>query len=254
MPRSAASFSAFYPQIRSTDIPVAASGVLNAWSGILQPFANDETARMFLRSMEDGKRVEIDEGAVFPRSSMRRHWADPLLVEMNQLCRVMILESPAPAHPRAYLLDPSYDAAFLRFNNHPHPRWDQALEIDGKLFVGLCLYSAAEFAYLPNVEKSAQFLDQVSLWVGRHLIWLKTRRLYCNTSSGRSETYVPGPGEQIGWPVGRGEYWEGIWSGPRARSTTAAQHFANIQPAHECWCGSGISYSQCHRPREQQVA
>jgi hypothetical protein len=250
MPHLAASFSASYPKIRSVEIPETAPGIMKAWGGIVQPFSNDETARRFLRAMEDEKPVNICDGEVIPVESNRRHWADPLLVGMNQLCRVMVLEPTAPAHPHAYLLDPAYDLAFLRANRHPHSRWDRAIKIDGRQMIGLCIYSAAEFIYLPNVEKSTQFMDQLLLYVARHLIWLRTRRLYRMVNGAETEVYVPRPGERIDQVVQHSEFWKGLWVGRFARFTTPAGHFANIRPEQECWCGSGIPYGLCHRPKE----
>jgi hypothetical protein len=103
------------------------------------------------------------------------------------------------------------------------------------------------------LERSAQFIDQVSLWVARHLIWLRTRRLYRNSLGGISEIFVPMPGEPVGYASPSGQFWRGHWAGPRARATTAAEHVRSISPNTECWCGSGTNYGGCHRPREAAV-
>ena len=166
---------------------------------------------------------------------------------MNQVCRVMVVEMPGRLHPCAYLLDPAYDLVFLGINDHPHPRMDQTILYDGRMLAGLCIYSAAEFEYTGG-DRHTQFMDQVLLWIGRHLIWLRTRRLYRRSTG--AELYVPRPGESIGRMVFPDECWRGTWVGPRARSTTRAEHVAHIPPAEECWCGSGSPYSDCHRPIE----
>lgn len=242
-----APLSPFYPSIVPTEVPTGLGSYRAAWGGSLQPFITDQAAHLTVRALAAGKKINISDGNLLPDWVGPTHWAEPLLVNMTQVCEILILQPPKPAHPRAYLLNPAYDITFLRSNDHPHPRGDQSIQWKSRTLVGLCVYSASEFRYIDSIDRGTQFLDQTLLWVARHLIWLKTRRLYRHAPTGETLVRTPFPGEAFTCPLTRGEFWRGEWFGPRARATTAADHVATIDPVEECWCGSGRKYQACHR-------
>ena len=151
VPPSGAPLTPDYPAfIPSTLIPVP-----EGWTclvGALTPFESDQAACSFVRSLDNGSSVKVSERGVQADVGSQQLWCEPLLIGMAVKCDVVLLVPPTPAHPRAYLLSPPYDSAFFRINDHPHPRWDLAIHIEGRTFPAMCVYSAAEFHY--NARKN----------------------------------------------------------------------------------------------------
>ncbi|MFC5864260.1 SEC-C metal-binding domain-containing protein [Acidicapsa dinghuensis] len=192
---------------------------------------------------------------------MKAHWADPLLVNMTVRCRLLILIQPLPAHPRAYLLDPLFAEHYGLV--HPHPRYDQLIEYEGKRIPGLCIYSASEFEYDPRRDDISKFLNQLTIYTARHLVWLRTRQLFRGFPPNGVLLRVLLPGETLindmpsvvfaGDPrrMIMLDYWSGYWPGPTARAFNPATHLKFIGPNQQCWCGSGSTYKSCHRPLDK---
>jgi hypothetical protein len=61
-------------------------------------------------------------------------------------------------------------------------------------------------------------LDYVAIYLAKHLVWVRT-----------------------------GGNHGGRWIGPQA-SHAPHDLIAEINPAGECWCGSGTAYRDCHLP------
>jgi hypothetical protein len=258
----AASISIHYREFRSVGVP-ANSSALAAWEGTIQPFTNDAAAKTFLRLIEADMPFGISEGTIVCQedSSVRsEHRLAKFLVNMTDRCRLLILSFAPPIHPRAYLLSPEFSDAFL--STHPHPRGDLQIIIGKRGLAALCIYSAAEFKYSGEVNRTVEFLDQASAYVARHLIWLRTRQLYRLTASGRELIYSPKPGEMIvdnevgirnaviaSKTVPERRFWDGYWPGKEAKAGPK-DHVRSLMPDGECWCGSGKSYRNCHRTIE----
>jgi hypothetical protein len=164
-------------------------------------------------------------------------------------------------HPVAFSLRP--EISWYRFPGHPHLRIDIPLQYGGRTLHGLCVYSAADFAYGRDVPRIVQFADQVSGYLARHLVWERTRRL--EDFAGRI-LYQPKPGELIldtepqmqpreslpflKHPKRHPErLWRGHWLGKSAPAGPQL-HLATIRPSQECWCGSGKRYKLCHLESE----
>jgi hypothetical protein len=261
----AASISTHYPQFHPVNVPVG-SLALAGWEGIIQPFTSDAAAKAFLRLVEADMPFRISEGTVMCEKGIAvgtQHWADPLLVNMADTCRLLVLSFAHPIHPRAYLLSPEFSSACLSF--HPHPRGDLEIVVGKQRLAGLCIYSAAEFTFSGEVDRLVEYLDQASIWVARHLIWLRTRRLYRITASGPKLIYSPKSGEMIAdTEVGirnaaiasinppERRFWNGHWPGKVAR-IAGGDHLRLLRPNGECWCGSGQSYAVCHHPIEASI-
>jgi hypothetical protein len=265
MPSVAASISIHYPKFVRTDLP-SGSAASSAWEGIIQPFMREADAKTFLHLIEQDKPFGVSEGTIICEedSSMPGgHWADPYLVDMDTKFRVLVLSFDPPVHPRAYLLSPEFSSAFL--SHHPHSRGDLEILFRDRRLAGLCVYSAAEFRFPGLVERIVEYLDQVSAWIGRHLIWLRTRRLYRLAPGGPELVYSPRPGEMVvDTEVGVRNaaiasivprercFWNGYWPGKSARAT-GKDHLRLLDPSGECWCGSGSAYAACHRPTEELI-
>lgn len=253
-------FTAFY----QVEVPPGTSAA-RAWRGTLQPYRSDDDARNLLVAIEMGSSISCDQG--FLSSSVENsgptaaHWARPFLVSMTQQFEVLLLERALPMHPVVFSLRP--EISWYRFPGHPHLRVDISLPYAGRTLHGLCVYSAADFTYARNVPRIVQFADQVAAYLGRHLVWERTRRL--EDFSGRV-LYQPHAGEPIidtqpqmqpreslpflkhprRYPE---RVWRGHWPGQSAPAG-APLHLATIRPSQECWCGSGQAYKLCHRASE----
>ena len=112
------------------------------------------------------------------------------------------------------------------------------------------------------VPRLVEFVDQTATYLAKHVIWLRTRRLY-DTATG-ALLYAPQPGEIIIDTETRDlnhvpgvckesrqshRIWLGYWPGTTA-TMGPVDHTRAIQPESPCWCGSGAKYGSCHRPRE----
>jgi hypothetical protein len=258
----AASIAVNYPQFRSVSVH-ADTKAHAAWEGTIQPFTSDNAARMFLRSMEADVRLGVSEGTLLcgDKAPNDFHWADPFLLGIAERCRVLVLSFAPPVHARSYLLNPEFSRAFLSY--HPHPRADLEIRLDKRTLSGLCVYSAAEFNFGGEVDLIVEYLDQASLFVARHLIWLRTRRLHRFVGGKRQLIYSPKPGELIvdtevgirnavmaSVKIPEPQFWDGYWPGRVARAS-GREHLSFIKPDKECWCGSGQPYGSCHRPVEE---
>lgn len=261
----AASIDTHYPQFSSVGVPTG-SAALSAWEGVIRPFTSDADARRFLHLVEADMPFGISAGTiVFGEDSVpnNRHWVDPLLVNMTDKCRLLVLSFAAPVHPRSYLLSPEFSSAFLSF--HPHPRGDLEIVVGKRRLAGLCVYSAAEFSFTGEVDRIVEYLDQASIWVARHLIWLRTRKLYRLAADGPRLIYSPKPGEMIldnevgirnaaiaSIHLPERRFWNGYWPG-RVAKVAGDDHLRRLSPGRECWCGSGQTYAACHRPIEASL-
>ena len=165
--------------------------------------------------------------------------------------------------PRAYLLNPRFQPYFADTTVHPHPRGDHTIIYERRLLPGLCVFSSAELTFRDDVNFYTQFLDQLTQYVAKHLIWLRTRRLCRWNGKDITVLHQPAPGEVIpeqapsprwvhlaGGPVRVIDFWSGYWPGKAARAGTPREHIRLIKPSQRCWCGLNKAYGECHRPLE----
>jgi hypothetical protein len=255
-PADPAPLSLLYPQFERAEVP-AGIETTGAWIGELQPFSSDDCARAFLENVESDRPVWISGGKIREERPRQRHWANPHLVAMALPCRALVLLQQGPSHPRSFLLSPAFPEHYSLI--HPHPRFDQTIEFEGRKFPGLCIYSAAEFQFDVDDNPIDQYLDQLTIYLAKHLIWLRTRELVRGIPPCGQVVRSLQPREELrdDKPVriasGRGEvweYWRGYWPGRSAASFNPQTHLANIVPDQECWCGKGLEYKACHRAKE----
>jgi hypothetical protein len=252
----------YYPGFSPVEVPSGTSA-RRAWIGSMQPFANDESARLVLRALDENRAVQIDRGTVHTISySDVSHRLENLLTTMQVSFQLLLLEFAPPAHPRIYGLKPRI--SWHVFPAHPHLRGDQRIEHNGARLPALCVYSAADFRYLKEIPPPVQLLDQTATFLAKHLIWIRTRRLF-DIDTGRL-IYAPPAGDRIldleprlednvptvSRSVRRAtRVWRGYWPGDTAPAGAPA-HFATIRPNSECWCGRGLPYRDCHLPYEKR--
>jgi hypothetical protein len=262
VPPSAALEIPDYPQFKQVLVP-AGSGATCAWEGVIQPFEDDTAGRRFLSCIEAGLPFDVIAGTIIARpSSTTRHWAEPWLVEMGVRFRLLVLEFSGARHPRAYALQPEISRSSHPL--HPHLRTDLVITVGRRELPALCIYSGAAFSFSPEWPRIVQFLDQTTAYIGRHIIWLRTRIKIPEYFGGAF--YVPPPGELIFDQMpcvetdriasvrsNRFAPWFGYWPGPVAPSGSS-EHLRTIRPSQECWCCSGRKYGECHRPVDRKIA
>ena len=245
-----------YPQFVEVIAPLAtlretAMQAERAWQGLLQPFANDEDAKLVLRALAADQAVDVSSGWITAPSGthlMRPHNDEFRMQNCAIAFDVLVLDFPAPAHPWAFSLAPIISN--LKYPSHPHLRSDRTLTLHSRVLHGMCVYSAAEFQYDPALPRLPQFLHQVSIYLAKHVIWLKTLRLV-NLDTGAlvhdglnlRTLYQNIPVNSI-WqkhPQVK-TYWNGLWPGKTAK---AGKDHLSLDPEGECWCGTGLTYKQC---------
>ncbi len=250
-----------YPQFVPAEPPPDGSTV-SAWRGVLQPFEDDAAARLILCDIERERTLWVSAGLIRSSASSEQHWAHPLLTGMDVACEVMVCLQEN-AMPRGYLLSPRFQPYFAYTVVHPHPRGDQMILHEGRLLPGLCVFSSAELKFRDDINFYTQFLDQLTQYVAKHLIWLRTRRLCRLNGSDVTVLHQPAPGESIPerspiaslvqLPSGSVrviDFWSGYWPGKAARAGTPREHVRQIKPSQRCWCGLNKTYGECHRSLE----
>lgn len=252
----------FYPAFYEAE-PPRNSLASKCWRGTIQPFPDDDAARTLLRHLDRDVPVAIAQGtlaATANANSIPTHPLEPMLANMTVKFSTLILDYDNGQHPRSFCLTPRISS--VAFPGHPHLRLDHTIEHLGHELTALCIYSAAEFKYTAGLPKIVQYLDQTAIFLAKHLIWMRTRRLY-EAATGKL-LYAP-PARQLVIdtepPVARYVYgisrefkrsariWQGCWPGTPA-ACGVREHTEMINRVTECWCGSGKLYGVCHRPLE----
>jgi len=262
-PLEAAPLAVHYPQFTQENVPPQ-SRAITAWKGILRPFPNDTTAREVLRRLDANKPFDICAGTILADQestlSLSRHWAEPRLVDMEITFTMIVLEYAGSEHPRAFAITPQISRHM--FPCHPY-LLDGITALFGRhQLPALCVYSGAHYRYVGTVPRIVEFLDQVTTYLARHMIWRRTRCLFEASGTGVNMIYMPRPGEPIMDNEPRLKtdlvansqsrslrFWDGYWPGVVAPQTPS-EHIRTISPEQECWCCRGKPYGECCRPRD----
>lgn len=250
-----------YPQFLEVGAPLAMlRGVEiqseRAWQGFIQPFVGDADARLVLRALAANKAVDVAAGRITAPREIQEDKAHDEEFRMNNCSTVfdiLVLEFPALAHPWAFSLSPVISER--KFPSHPHLRRDRTLVLPSMELTGMCIYSAAEFQYDLMLPKIPQFLHQVSIYLAKHVIWMKTQRLL-NAQTGAmvhdgldlDTLYKNLPVNSIWlkYPEVK-TIWSGFWPGKVAKS---GRNHLSLDPERECWCGKGLVYRRCCQAEE----
>ena len=258
-----------YPQFTATIVPGplrlatnSVSGLIveqmtpaRVWQGIIVPFETDADARLALRILAVDGAIPVHGGTLRPsaRTHLAKHPAEFRLTATDLAFDVLVVEFDAPAHPWAFSLSPSIFQPYPGY--HPHLRMDRSLCLPSKELHALCVYSSAEFAFDLSRAIVPQFIDQVAIFLAKHVIWLRTLRLFgmdgvmIHDGIDMSTLMSTLPAESV-WsivPAARNE-WMGLWPGSSALS--GAAHLS-LDTERECWCGKGKLYKDCHLPLER---
>lgn len=269
-----------YPQFSPTD-PPDSSGAVRAWKGIIRPFPSVAELGPIIADLEQGRIVDIEVGGGLVHSNQcTSHHGTPVflsrLVRMQEDFSVVVLEFNYGKHRQAYCLSPEISRRTLPW--HPHLR-DDLPGWFGRWLPAICPYRSDEVSISPGVDGMVKYLDYVSIYLAKHLIWLRTADFKCKTD-GYHPRIVYTPPNGMGWlhgvngiHVGKELYdtrytsteitrilassinggavhgWEGIWVGDSAPHDLPT-YVATILPASQCHCGSGKRYAACHRKED----
>ena len=174
----------------------AGTSASRAWFGQVRPFKNDDDARKLLRLLDRDTPVDIDQGTLIPPTNspdFPLHRLEPALVSTGIAFSLVVLDYHGKQHPEAFSVTPCIDQ--IAHPRHPHLRLDRVISHGGRTIPALCVYSAAEYRYSATVPRLVEFVDQAATYLAKHVIWLRTRRLY-DAATG-ALLYAPQPGEII---------------------------------------------------------
>lgn len=242
-----------YPQFFETSIPVR-SGATRAYRGYIRPFSDDATAWKVLRALVAEQPLQVSEGRLdSDAAGLPEHELEAYLRCMAEPCTVVVLEFPGKQHPRAYLVNPLPHA---RESNNHHTWWHETVLIDGISTPQICVYSANQFTYDPTEERLPQFLNQVSTYLAKHLIFLRTRMLHLRKKDGTlGKVNTRKPWQPINPNLlmySKKSYLYGTWVGPVAVHGPK-EHLLADDPDGECYCNSGAAYRDCHMAGHQSL-
>jgi hypothetical protein len=255
-----------YPQFTLTDIPgplrlasrtPAGQSIIieevtptTVWQGIIAPFNTDENAKLALRLLAVDHAIPVYGGTLYPGPNTQRikpHPEEPRLHGTDLVFDVLVTEFEAPAHPWAFSLSPPIFQS--RRRNHPHLRSDRTLQLPSTELHAFCVYSSAEFTFDPQRSLLPQFLDQVAIFLAKHVIWLKTQRLFTPTGAIIHDgidmsTVLSTIPADAAWSIvpPTPTHWEGLWPGS---SAVNGMNHLSLDPEKECWCGKGKLYKDC---------
>ena len=226
------------------------------WQGLITPFEMDEDARLALRMLAADRAISVHGGSLHPGPEahlMQPHPAESRLIGTDVVFDVLVTEFEAPAHPWAFSLSPAIFQRPQKF--HPHLRSDRSLRLPSRELHAFCVYSSAEFAFDSHRPLLPHFLNLVAIFLAKHVIWLKTQRLFgpngimVHDGVDMSTVMSTVPSDAI-WRIVplTPTRWIGFWPGSSA--VNGVDHLS-LNPEGECWCGKGKLYKDCCLPWER---
>lgn len=234
-----------------------------AWCGVVAPFDTASDVVTIYSDLKQDRTVNVQAGHLRHIGAAGPTDQDPnirYLVDTRIEFRLLILEYANGRHPEAYCVTP--EISRQRFPLHPHLRDDLSVLWEGRYLQALCTDYAPDLLCTSVVD----LLDYTAIFLAKHLIWLRTRRLV-DRAQGRVIA-IPEVGQEIldvEGPYRGPEYnaqsaplrnsfpypfqerygWDGFWPG----SVAPHDHAANLRLRDDatCCCGSGRPYSGCHK-------
>lgn len=261
-----AGFPAFphFPQFEEVDVPQnvflierTVAGVpvktrvtpVRAWQGLITPLPDDDGACNVVRALVADADVKVDGGHVvaLDNPELRPIRAETRMRETGLSFDVLVLEFDPPSHPWVFSLSPAIRQRPER--HHPHLRSDRIVELPSRTVHGFCVYSSAEFKFDESSPAMEQFLAQVSIFLAKHVVWLKTLGVVnakgevIHDGLSLETLYSSVPASNL-WQRNPEEraIWLGFWPGTSAENGEA---HLRLDPEKECWCGKGKLYKNC---------
>lgn len=253
----------FYPDFVEIQTPPD-SGAERAFLGMIRPFDDQSDVLQICADLRSDRMVEVQTGRLrhggdCPGPHLA-HPTDAWMINMKIEFEVLALQFSGGRQPQAYAVAP--EVSRQRFPLHPHLRDDLDIFWRGRYCQSLCSYFAPDEVCQSLVD----LLDFTSIFLAKHLMWEKTRRLIDRRSgqilrapapgAAISDTTEPRLGTEYSvhaapvlnrfvFPGARQIGWAGIWPG------SAAPHDPDsnlaLPPDSLCPCGSGRKYESCHR-------
>lgn len=197
-----------YPQFAVVQ-PRPGSGSIHAWEGIIQPFPDDRELGPVFQHLEAEADVIVRAGRLLHDPECSQLHNQPAYIDhlgrTDCSFRILILAFPPKRHPQAFAILPVISRRV--FPRHPHLYGD-----------ALCPYIASDGVWVWGEHTVTDFLDYVSIWLAKHLVWEQTGA--CNG---------------------------GIWIGPYAPHEPH-ELLGYVRRNDECPCNSGRKYKRCCRP------
>lgn len=270
----------WYPGFEIVD-PPRGSDAIRALRGTVVPFPDNSELGKIVQDLERDATVSIDVRGALTHDENCGFVHLQLdfvkrLVNMTTAFDILVLEYNDGRHRQTYCLRP--EISFRTFPTHPHMRFDQQIWLDRPI-QALCPYRSDE----TNPDDLTTYLDYVAIFLGKHLIWVRTLELKCYWETSVSKTIFtpsPNPGHFTPPMLPRPHYsatsqtlrqpgatgnlefvvgqefihrWEGVWLGPSAPHDPETL-LQTVSPHDECVCGSGRRYGSCCRPTHFAVS
>jgi hypothetical protein len=253
---------AHYPQFARVSVPEF-SQAKTAWCGTVLPFDAASNVVSIYSDLKRDRIVNVQAGGLRHIGALGPTDQDPnvrYLIDMQIEFRLMVLDYANGRHPDAYCVKP--EISRQRFPLHPHLRDDLSIPVGGRYIQALCTDYAPDLLCTSIVD----LLDYAAIFLAKHVIWLRTRRLI-DRAQGRVIA-VPGVGQEIldiegphrgpeynaqsaplrnsfPYPLQERYGWDGFWPGGVAPHDPAAN--LRLPDNSTCCCGSGRQYSRCHK-------
>lgn len=258
----------FYLQFLETPVPPH-SAAEQAFLGTIQPFDESSDLLRICRDLREDRVVDIQAGHLRHHQNCSGHHAgspdDVRLVGMHTRFTILALRFSQGRHSQAYALTP--EISRQRFPLHPHLRDDLDLFFRGRYRQSLCTYFAPDGVCQSMVD----FLDFVSIFLAKHLMWERTLKLADRATS--MTLFQPEPGAPVidstlprlgpeysarnapflihmHHPETRRFGWRGAWPGSAAPHDLESN--LRLPADSECHCGSGRTYGRCHQQMDTE--
>jgi len=187
---------------------------VRCWRGIIQPLPSGSDAEKIIADLKNDRIVEVSINGIVIHSQKCEHPHDlpPELSELSSMdtsFEVEVLQWEPPIRPTSKSINPPITHEL--YPDHPHIFHDKST---------LCPYLPKEIGWKWSKLKISDYIDWISIFLVKHIVWLKTRERY--------------------------GFGNGIWIG------SAVEHspeflFRTHSRGDECWCSSGKPHYKCHR-------
>lgn len=258
----------FYPQFLETPVPPHCAAE-QAFIGTIQPFDESSDLLRICSDLREDRIVNVQAGHLRHQENCsglhRRSIDDARFVEMHTCFTVLALRFGQGRHPQAYALKPEISRQCYPL--HPHLRDDLDLFFRGRYRQPLCAYFAPDGVCQSLVD----FLDFVSIFLAKHLMWEKTLKPMDRAAS--ATLFQPEPGTPVidstlprlgpeysarnapllihmNHPETRRFGWHGVWPGSAAPHDLESN--LRLPGESECHCGSGRPYARCHQQMDTE--
>ncbi len=162
-----------YPQFNRV-LHARFDGVVGAWRGSVSPFDSVSDVAAIYSALKNDEVVNIQAGRL---RHLQNRCADArdkylaYLINMEVEFSLLALEFSGGRHSEVYCVTP--EISRQRFPFHPHLRDDRSVFWGGRFIQALCTDYAPDRACNSLLDS----LDYATIFLAKHLVWVRTRRL-----------------------------------------------------------------------------